>query len=71
MNGLLVFSSQGEVSNKGVHSLHIYSYSSAEVLATAIKKDEKIKGISIEGEEIKISHYVDDQYDFISGRLPW
>ena len=32
----------------------------AEVLATAIRKDKKIKGISTEGDEIKISQYADD-----------
>ena len=37
----------------------------AEVLATAIRKDKKIKGISIEGEEIKISQYADDTTLFL------
>ena len=39
----------------------------AEVLATAIRKDTKIKGISIEGDEIKISQYADDTTIFLDG----
>ena len=39
----------------------------AEVLATAIRKDKKIKGISIKGDEIKISQYVDDTTLFLDG----
>ena len=39
----------------------------AEVLATAIRKEKKIKGISIEGDEIKISQYADDTTLFLDG----
>ena len=39
----------------------------AEVLATAIRKDKKIKGISIEGDEVKISQYADDTTLFLDG----
>ena len=37
----------------------------AEVLETAIRKDKKIKEISIEGDEIKISRYADDTTLFL------
>ena len=39
----------------------------AEALATAIRKEKKIKGISIEGDEIKISPYADDTTLFLDG----
>ena len=39
----------------------------AEVLATAIRKEKKIKEISIEGDEIKISQYTDDTTLFLDG----
>ena len=49
-------------------SLHIYIFIlCTEILANAIRKDPKIRGIKIDGTECKINQYADDTTLFLDG----
>ena len=68
MDGQVIFLRFKEVLGKAARSHLIYlSYRLLKVLATAIRKNINIKGISVNGVEIKLSQYADDTTLILDG----
>ena len=56
-------------SEAGLPTFCLSFYSRVEVLADAIRKNQNVKGIFVNGNEIKISQYADDTTLILDGSL--
>jgi len=68
MVGLALFSNLKEGSDKAVLSPYLFILC-VEILAEAIRKNESIKGTTINEQDIKISQYADDTTLILDGSI--